>query len=62
MTKPKIEFHSKGESGNIFSILAAVRTVLRKQQRIMDYNNMFSAVQETQSYDDALKVSEGWLT
>jgi hypothetical protein len=56
MTKPKIEFHSKGESGNVFAILGAVRTALRKQNRIADYNDMYAAVQETDSYGKALEV------
>jgi hypothetical protein len=56
MAKPKIEFHSRGERGNIFAILGAVRTVLRKQNRIADFNKIYAAVQETESYNEAIEV------
>lgn len=56
MEKETIYYESKGTSGNIFSILAKVRDVLRKQHRINDYNECWEAVQGCRSYDEALDV------
>ena len=38
--KEKIRFNSKESSGNIWYLLSKVREVLRKQQRINDYNDL----------------------
>lgn len=54
MTKPKVEFRSRGPEGNIFFILAKVRDALRKQNRITDYNNLWERVQNCKSYQEAL--------
>ncbi|MEG2117203.1 MAG: hypothetical protein RRZ69_05945 [Clostridia bacterium] len=56
MRKQIVEFHSSGESGNIFWILACVRKILQKQQRIIDYNNVWEQVQTCESYEKALAV------
>ena len=56
MTKPIIYYDPKGESGNIFYILAMVRSELRKQRRIQDYNDCWERVQNSHSYEEALKV------
>lgn len=56
MKKPVVQFNSIGESGNIFFILAKVRNALRKQSRIQDYNDCWERVQNSHSYEEALKV------
>lgn len=56
MNKETIYYESKGESGNIFFILAKVRDILRKQRRINDYNECYEAVLGCDSYDEALDV------
>lgn len=54
MEKPVIKYKSHGETGNIFFILAMVRDELRKQRRINDYNELWSKVQLSKSYEEAL--------
>lgn len=54
--KGKVEFHSRGQSGNIYYIIGAVREVMKKQSRILEYNDMWDEVQNAQSYTDALKI------
>ena len=56
MTKPVVKYNPRGESGNIFFILAKVRDALRKQRRIQDYNDCWEKVQQCNSYEDALNV------
>ena len=56
MTKPVVTYNPRGESGNIFFILAKVRDALRKQRRIQDYNDCWEKVQQCKCYEDALKV------
>lgn len=56
MKKPSVHFHSCGRSGNIFCILGMVKTALTEERRITDYNDIWSRVQETHSYEDALAV------
>lgn len=52
--KPKVTIASSGQDGNIFFILAKVREVLRKDQRITDYNNLRDDVMKCGSYEDAI--------
>ena len=54
--KPIVEYDPPGQSGNIYWILAAVSNVMRKQNRIIDYNNLRDRVFEAQSYDEALEI------
>lgn len=56
MEKPVIKFDSQGPSGNIFYILGLVKAALRKQRRIIDYNNCLERVQNSHSYAEALKI------
>ena len=56
MNKPTVHFHSRGESGNIFWILGAVKTALRKQRRITEYNNLRDRVCSSGSYGEALAI------
>lgn len=54
--KPKVEFNSRGSSGNIFNILALVRQAFRKEHRITEYNDIYFAVTNCGSYKEALEV------
>lgn len=56
MDKPKIEFHSNGESGNIYYILTLVRNELRKQRRITEYNEIWQKVTTSNNYTEALNA------
>lgn len=56
MTKPVVKYNPRGESGNIFFILAKVRDALRKQRRIQDYNDCWEKVQQCNSYEEALNI------
>ena len=52
--KPIIHYRSRGESGNIYWILAAVRDALRKQRRITEFNDLRDQVFASGSYQEAL--------
>ncbi len=52
--KPRVEFDSRGESGNIYCILARVRTVLRDLGRAGEYDEVYRAVTTSGSYREAL--------
>lgn len=54
--KPRVEFNSRGASGNIYHILGLVGTALRKQHRITDYNDIYFAVTNSGSYKEALEI------
>lgn len=56
MKKPVVKFDSQGPSGNIFHILGMVRQELRKQRRIIDYNDCWERVHKSGSYEEALKI------
>lgn len=56
MKKGKVEFHSRGQSGNIYYIIGAVREVMKKQSRLLEYNDMWDEVQNAKSYQEALKI------
>lgn len=56
MKKGKVEFHSQGQSGNIYYIIGAVRGVMQKQHRIAEYNDMWERIQNAKSYWEALKI------
>ncbi len=51
-----IHFNSRGASGNIFAVLAEVRKVMRKERRIIEYNDMWEEVQNSGSYEAALEI------
>ena len=51
-----LHFNSRGESGNIYYILGNVRAIMCKQRRITEYNYMWEAVQNSNSYEEALKI------
>lgn len=54
MSKPRIEFHSRGPEGNIYFILGKTRDALRWERRITAYNDMWERVQKCESYSAAL--------
>ena len=54
--KPIVEYDPTGQSGNIYWILAAVSNVMRKQNRIIAYNDLRDRVFEAQSYEEALQI------
>lgn len=56
MKKPELIYNSRGESGNIFWILGQVRRLLREQNRITAYNELWEHVQSADSYNDALQL------
>lgn len=51
-----IHFNSRGESGNIFWILGAVRQVFQKKRRITDFNTLRDRVISSGSYSEALAI------
>lgn len=56
MKKPELIYNSRGESGNIFWILGQVRRLLREQNQITAYNELWKRVQSADSYNDALQL------
>lgn len=62
MEKPIVEYDLRGESGNIFFILARTKEELRKQKRIQDYNECWERVQASKSYPEALKIISEYVT
>jgi hypothetical protein len=54
--KEPLHFNSREESGNIFFILGMARAVMQKQRRITEYNDMWQEVQNSGSYEAALKI------
>lgn len=54
MAKLTVHFRSRGESGNIYAILAKVSAALLKARRINEYNGLRDEVYAAGSYRDAL--------
>lgn len=54
--KEPLHFNSSERSGNIFFILGMARTVMQKQCRITEYNDMWQEVQNSGSYEAALEI------
>lgn len=59
--KPKVEFDSKGPSGNIYHILAMVQHSLKKQHRLADYNILQDKVCNSSSYQDVLNIIREYI-
>jgi hypothetical protein len=51
-----VEYDPYGHSGNIYWILGQVSEIMRKQRRIIAFNDLRDRVFEAQSYDEALKI------
>ena len=57
MQKPEVHFESRHESGNVLYVLALVRTAMRKQRRINEYNALRDKVlSQAGSYEEALAM------
>ena len=56
MKKGRVEFHSRGQTGNIYYIIGMARDIMRRQSRIIEYNEMWEKVQNAHSYTEALKI------
>ena len=54
--KPIVEYDPHGHTGNIYWILGQVSEIMRKQRRIIAFNDLRDRVFEAQSYDKALKI------
>jgi len=54
--KPIIEYDPYGHSGNIFWLLGEVNKIMRKQSRIIAYNDLRDRVFDAQSYEEALAI------
>ena len=54
MSKPTVTIASKGAGGNIYSILANVKTAMRKANLVQAYNDLYCAVTTSDSYDAAI--------
>lgn len=52
--KEEVIYDSQGPSGNIFAILGKIRDILRKQNRIAEYNELWKKVNHSQSYEEAM--------
>lgn len=54
--KPVIEFDPTGHTGNIYWILGELSRIMKKQSRIIAFNEIRDRVFEAQSYDEALEI------
>ncbi len=54
--KPIVEYDPYGHSGNIYWILGEVSKLMRRQRRIIAYNDLRDRVFEAQSYEEALQI------
>lgn len=54
--KPVIEYDPYGRTGNIYWILGEVSKIMRKQSRIIAFNDLRDRVFEAQSYEEALAI------
>lgn len=60
--KPMVIYDSRGPDGNIFAILGQVGRELRNVGRTSEYNELWSKVNQCESYNDALKVINEYVT
>lgn len=60
--KQVLIYDSHGPDGNIFAILDRVGNVLRKEGRTSEYNELWNRVNQCESYNDALKVIDEYVT
>lgn len=54
--KPIVEYDPYGHTGNIYWILGEVSKIMRKQRRIIAFNDLRDRVFESQSYEEALAI------
>jgi len=62
MTKPEVRIRSRGESGNIYAIMARAAVALVKQGRADDYNRMRDEVTACKSYKAAVAAIRKYVT
>lgn len=51
-----IEFNSRAESGNIFFVLCLAQRAMKKEHRIIEYNDMRDDVLSCSDYEEALQI------
>ena len=56
MNKPELRYDSRGETGNIYWILGALSSIMRRENRISVYNEIRDRVFKAQSYHEALEI------
>ena len=57
--KTKVTFHSREPEGNIYYVLGKVSIALRKESRIIEFNDLRDELYESKSYAEALaKIRE----
>lgn len=63
MQKPKsiVYYNQRGPSGNIFYILADVQKALRKENRLLDWNECLERVNNSHSYNDASSIIKEYV-
>lgn len=61
MKKTRVEFNSCGPSGNVFHVIGMVQQVMRKQHRIMEFNEMWERVQNSKRYEEALAIMREYV-
>ncbi len=57
-----VEFDRDAPNGNIFAVLGEAKKAMQKQQRLCDYNEMWERVQNSESYNDALRIIGEYVT
>lgn len=57
-----VEFDRNAPNGNIYAILAAARQEMARQRRVSDYDEMWERVQNSESYNVALRIIGEYVT
>ncbi len=60
--KTVVEFDRNGPSGNIYAVLALAQEQLKKHRPDFDFHKVTNRIYACQSYDDALKVIDEFVT
>lgn len=55
-------YNSKGPEGNIFEILGKTKALMKQQQRMDAYAEMYESVTHSKSYADAIKIIGEYVT
>lgn len=55
-------YDSKGPEGNIFEILAKAKALMKRQQRLGDYDEMYESVTHSESNAEAMKIIGKYVT
>ncbi len=63
MKQGNVDFYnSKGPEGNIFEILAKAKALMKSQQRLGAYDEMYDSVTHAESNDEAMKIIGKYVT